>query len=523
MSQVCQRFDVEEPSQVARESSAVWIAPGANIHDMGRPLLFLIFQHYFGAFRDNFVGVDVRALAGVCRLWRFVVLYRQVPRAVVRDINSLSVESMSSVFRHVIGSVSIVPMRMTKRRNILGWVCRRWRAQILADPSMWSNIYIDNRTSLNDVAWWIGKSTPLDLTIYINVLTSGIGRRSIERFLRNLADVIGPALIRCSDLTIYARDVGSTEAVLGVFAESVAFRIQRLTLDLELGSVVDQEDMEARLPMIFNGDLPTLRTLQFSRGYISWPTALFYANLDTLHLTELPYDCALFDTDLVALLSATPILRVLAVGSVDCEVVDYDQRNFQSVATTVTLGYLTHFRFSGSHHASQWVALIDAPQLRTLELSMEMEEDNVQVFASAAHRILPVITTLIFAVDVFSYHTLLDFLKVSPNLIRLDGRNAGPGFASAIHSIAVAFDQLCPLLRSVYTRNSLEMVPLCDIFNRRAFSSYSPDLHLFMPVYSTNYASRFLLYDTWMNSVGEIQRTPISVVDSLFQQAAITL
>jgi hypothetical protein len=47
---------------------------------MGRPLLFLIFQHYFGAFRDNFVGVDVRALAGVCRLWRFVVLYRQVPR-----------------------------------------------------------------------------------------------------------------------------------------------------------------------------------------------------------------------------------------------------------------------------------------------------------------------------------------------------------------------------------------------------------------------------------------------------------
>jgi hypothetical protein len=126
-------------------------------------------------------------------------------------------------------------------------------------------------------------------------------------------------------------------------------------------------------------------------------------------------------------------------------------------------------------------------------------------------------------VDVFSYHTLLDFLKVSPNLIRLDGRNAGPGFASAIHSIAVAFDQLCPLLQSVYTRNSLEMVPLCDIFNRRAFSSYSPDLHLFMPVYSTNYASRFLLYDTWMNSVGEIQRTPISVVDSLFQQAAITL
>ncbi|KAJ7224002.1 hypothetical protein C8J57DRAFT_1391237 [Mycena rebaudengoi] len=490
MSQVCQRFDVEEPSQVARESSAVWIAPGANIHDMGRPLLFLIFQHYFRRFSRQF--------------------------SVVRDINSLSVESMSSVFRHVIGSVSIVPMRMTKRRNILGWVCRRWRAQILADPSMWSNIYIDNRTSLNDVAWWIGKSTPLDLTIYINVLTSGIGRRSIERFLRNLADVIGPALIRCSDLTIYARDVGSTEAVLGVFAESVAFRIQRLTLDLE-------EDMEARLPMIFNGDLPTLRTLQFSRGYISWPTALFYANLDTLHLTELPYDCALFDTDLVALLSATPILRVLAVGSVDCEVVDYDQRNFQSVATTVTLGYLTHFRFSGSHHASQWVALIDAPQLRTLELSMEMEEDNVQVFASAAHRILPVITTLIFAVDVFSYHTLLDFLKVSPNLIRLDGRNAGPGFASAIHSIAVAFDQLCPLLRSVYTRNSLEMVPLCDIFNRRAFSSYSPDLHLFMPVYSTNYASRFLLYDTWMNSVGEIQRTPISVVDSLFQQAAITL
>ncbi|KAJ7239826.1 hypothetical protein C8J57DRAFT_1563150 [Mycena rebaudengoi] len=460
--------DVHEMSSICDKLCLrlVEIYFGTAIHDMTRCILHLIFQYFFGGFVADFgEAID-------------------------------------------------------KRRNIIGWVCSRWRALILDDPHMWSNIYTDNRTSTSDLSWWIERSKTTDITLYIHLIPVGFGCRSVDRLLRNSFEVLRTALPRCKRIAVHASDGLSADSVLRAMAGVRAFQVELLHLHVDVGSVADQDDEDMRLPLLFEGCLPMLRTLCFSAGYVSWPPTTFYANLDTLHLADLSWDCSLFATDLTWLLSCTSSLRVLVVVDVDCEVGDDNKVTFEDVSPTVSMSRLTHLRFQGSHHTSSWIALIDVPRLRTLELIMDHKEDNVQRFAAACHRVLPLITTLIFSVDTTSHHALFEYLKVATRLVRLDGRAAGPVFADAIHDMSVSFDELCPVLRSVYSRSTLTTVPLRDIFSRRAFSSFSADLHLFLPLHRSAYASRFILYDTWMN-LGQIERRPASVPCTFFDEPAI--
>jgi hypothetical protein len=266
---------------------------------------------------------------------------------------------------------------------------------------------------------------------------------------------------------------------------------------------------------MFDGELPMLSSLRFAGGIMDFPAAPFYANLDTLCLEDLSWNCHITAGELLAMLRETRVLRSFDVSNVDCEL---GVANVDTVAV-VSLMALTHFRFKASYcESSHWLVLLDAPSLHTMEVDLIEEDYDLDFFLVTVARLLPRVTTLVLSTAIWQFQPLLNFMSAVPALVRLDGRGGGIWFALSFHVIAATQQALCPDLAEVHLNACLSRPLVEALFLHRSASCFSPLLRVSVPHRNSLVGGVPTLFDCWSMEDAGLVSAVVTVPRFLFDE-----
>ena len=288
--------------------------------------------------------------------------------------DSAPVEIICDIFRH---ATRLPPLKCdaTSRALFNGCLatllaltssCRRWRAIALADPTLWTDIFVDVMHP-DLLRLHLERSAGLGLNVVVtdpHPVTHSIICDEAHRFRRFIVD----------DMEL--------SPVWGDALPNVASHLEELRIDAHPG----YPSLGFLVP-IFGGSLPDLRSLQL-RNVPFWPMGMF-KDLRHLEFINGAQTLPLFIPLILDVLHASPLLNTLLIDT--CCILP-DPRY---VCTVATLPNLRRLRVT-SDAVSKLLHLIDVPSSANIEISRsfcDVTEPGVNVL-SCLHPDLPWINFL---------------------------------------------------------------------------------------------------------------------------------
>ena len=189
-------------------------------------------------------------------------------------------------------------------------VCRRWRKIAQNCPSLWTNIHFTRFSGYSHMPEYIRLSCSELLVIQLELCTDFRGtdfEEGIGLFVnRNLPAVMH----RTRELDIYGESTASQRMA---FTELNTSSLETLIIQCNQDRL-SSKPMDARLPQVFQGHLPSLKYLWLDRFTAFSPGN--FTNLKQLHLSDLPILKVSHLRSVLDLLHANPTLENLMLEEV---------------------------------------------------------------------------------------------------------------------------------------------------------------------------------------------------------------
>lgn len=306
-------------------------------------------------------------------------------------IDHLPPEVMSQIFHAHLGHFRDRFQQRYKLNLIPRHVSSRWRSISTDDTTLWTCIFAQNNTPMDQVVQALELSQDALLTLHIEIRTPysmPLSHRRAESYVGELTTIILPALIRCRRLIIRIADHENTQLFLPKLADLSLPELRFLHLETRpIGTQdsedsVDSVDEEPALPVIFNGYLPKLRSLVFEVALILGQPAPVFSNILHLDLDDVWEDYRPTFDEMYLFLASLPILECLQLNYFGCNLED------PPIHTPPILDHLTHLMISACDEAAvRFLATLHMPSLTTLFLSFE----DVDGFGQFLHHCSPML------------------------------------------------------------------------------------------------------------------------------------
>ncbi|KAJ7171232.1 hypothetical protein C8R46DRAFT_1216810 [Mycena filopes] len=385
-------------------------------------------------------------------------------------------------------------------RRLVSRVCRRWASNVASTPAFWSQIYIDQRTILDQLYCWLLKAKASRLTFSLRSL---VPAKCPPRFHNNpvrqirfwdaVGATISPFMPQCERFYITASAAISSNILLhslssldGAAIDLVALCMTTFSMELQRFAQSDG-DTAYTCPVLFTGRMRP-RHLIFDSTFVAWGPLPLYANVTHLQLENLLEDMAPSVDELFELLPAMPVLQQLHISNV--EVVGLDDFTKEPPC----LPHVTHLFFAlHETSCSCFLSMLQLPALRTLHLEFHAEE-LVSDFINHCKSVVSEVTTLLLDIQLDSILPLVGVLSMFPKLERLDGRDNLPYFSLAMHAISLHWPDLCPRLANLW---------IADAINPKLLSTllrFGRGLHIVSPMDLDTSEVMTIPREAWLNN-----------------------
>ncbi|KAJ6489531.1 hypothetical protein C8R47DRAFT_1215344 [Mycena vitilis] len=413
------------------------------------------------------------------------------------SFNDLPPETSAKIFRYAIGPFTIHPGNLHGNRHTLGNVCTLWRKIALADPHMWSAMYITEETSARRISHSLQRSGRTAIFLHINFsIYSNVGW-----FLDRLTHPLVPAFRRCVHFALVTPDAFVTHKFMSRLANIDAPALRSVYLDVVANHIdtqrrIIEETNTSEFAAMFRAKMPRLMHFSIVRGFFLWGQSPAFKSIRHLRLDSPSCDPTMKEWHDVFL--ATPLLESLYLRYAGCIVPTTPPGSFPP------LRLLTHLSVGSIVPGTiRLVASLHTPALRTLEF-MAADDDEVFDFWLLCRGILPYITTAILDLCTLDTDVLADLLRPMGHLRRLDLRDSNSFTADAFYDVVTD-------LRYCFTDLSVAVLQpmassIIDELLHGARTSAAKDLHLILPLSDRE---RFLLYDHFVRD-GVTARVPVA-------------
>ncbi|KAJ7680201.1 hypothetical protein DFH06DRAFT_1315008 [Mycena polygramma] len=399
------------------------------------------------------------------------------------SFHDLPPETSAKIFRYAVGPFTTHPANLHSNRHTVGNVCTLWRAIALADPHMWSAMYITEDTPVVRISQALKRSGRTAISLHINFsVYSNVGW-----FLERLMPPLVPAFRRCAHFALVTPDAFITHRFMSRLANMAAPALRSVYLDVVANHIDNQrryieETQGFEFPAMFRAKIPRLLHFSIVRGFFLWGQSPAFKSIRHLHLDSPSCEPTMKEWHDVFL--ATPLLESLYLRYAGCVVPATPTRS------PPLLRLLTHLSVGSIVPGTiPLVASLHTPALRTLEF-MAADDDEIFDFWLLCRGILPYITTAILNLCTLDTDVLADLLRPMDHLRRLDLRDSNSFTADAFYDAVTD-------LRYCFTNLSVAVLQpmatsLVDDLLHGARTSAARDLHLIFP---HSERERFFLHD----------------------------
>ncbi|KAJ7902353.1 hypothetical protein B0H13DRAFT_2335643 [Mycena leptocephala] len=372
-----------------------------------------------------------------------------------------------------------------------------WRTAALGDPSLWTEIFVDNATfsNMERFSTYVRRAGHLPIHLAIALYQEKAHHRAVipvNDFLDALFEVpeFMQAIERCTEFTILSTHISPTVQLLSYLKNETFPVLHSLNTDVprmvqrtngvhydgvHYGELTDAQ----RQGMYFYIDVlaPELKTWRMARSFIPWSLQ----TLTELRLESLSSDIQVTWSELTDVLVAPPGLSRLYLHDVSFEG-DDGSRDKQMPKLQCILPRVTHFSLaiSGLRNGTlQIITALHFPALETFEC--RVPHQGWLMLASPLSSILQTVRVAIFTLVKKDYIRRL--LPVSQHIRLLDLRNC-EGF-SVLDDLATALANakgpLCPALSQLLVSENSTVNEINALLSRRVVGKFSPDFVLVCP------------------------------------------
>ncbi|KAJ7940254.1 hypothetical protein B0H13DRAFT_1849542 [Mycena leptocephala] len=375
-----------------------------------------------------------------------------------------------------------------------------WRTAALGDPSLWTDLFVDNAgySNMDRFCTFVRRTGRLSIHLAIALYDDQLGQRTFVPVADFLATLFGvPDFLRaaeqCTELTILSTHLGPTVQLLSMISHDTFPVLHCLNMDIpDLRDRRQRQQHEERYGQHYV-DLTTVQQqlLQFVEvkigpGLKMWRMARSFIpcspqTLTVLRLEFLPSHFHVTWSDLSAVLESPPSLTRLYLRNVVFEG-DTGSDDRQMRKLRCCLPRVTHFSLvihRARNGTLRVITALQLPALDTFECSVPYA--GWMMLASSSPSILESVGVAIFTLKPDCIRRLLPVLK----RVRLLDLRKSEGI-SVLDNIQQALadarkTSLCPALRRLLVSDQSTLHQINRILQRRSAGQFSLDFALVCP------------------------------------------